>query len=381
MRATQTVIVSPTSRERLSGARPALLLIAFAVLVVLAAALIPHSRYNDAPVGIRNRGADGAHALAQVLGDHGVAVREVSASEAATVGEDTTLVVIFPSRMHDSVARAVETRANVIYVGLEEDYGSSPYTGGLESTRNWVYSDDSSPQCSSEIAQRATSLAFSTYQVRGTSPGWQTCFPTPDGSYAYAERDEPGRFRALIPDSARLRNREILRRGNAALAINSIGRTPKVAWYSPTRADRIQASGQASVMSPYVAPAFLTVVSALMFAALARGRRLGPLTPEHLPVEVPAAETLVGKARLMRTHRTYEHAATALRSEAASRIAASLGVSTYADQETLAHAIEQRGLRASRSSKLLWGPAPSSERDLVRLIHDLDALEKEIRHD
>ena len=70
---------------------------------------------NNEPVGIRNRHGNGARALAQALGNHGVSVREVNADQAATVDDDTTLVVIFPSRMRDSVAKAIETRANVVY--------------------------------------------------------------------------------------------------------------------------------------------------------------------------------------------------------------------------------------------------------------------------
>ena len=81
----------------------------------------------------------------------------------------------------------------------------------------------------------------------------------------------------------------------------------------------------------------------------------------------------------MRSQRAYEHAATALRSASASRIATALGVAHTADRETLTRTMEQRGLLQSRSTALLWGPPPTSEKELVRLAHDLDALEKEIR--
>ena len=76
----------------------------------------------------------------------------------------------------------------------------------------------------------------------------------------------------------------------------------------------------------------------------------------------------------MRSQRAYEHAAQALRSSTASRIATTLGIAHTADREALAHAMEQRGLPASRSSALLWGPPPTSEKALIRLANDLDAL-------
>ena len=98
-------------------------------------------------------------------------------------------------------------------------------------------------------------------------------------------------------------------------------------------------------------------------------------------VEVPAAETLIGKARLLRTQRAYGHAASALRSACASRIASSLGVSTSADRNALTQAFTLRGLPPTRYEALLWSPPPVNEAALVQLANDLDAFEKEIRHD
>ena len=294
--------------------------------------------------------------------------------------DDTTLVVIFPSRMRDSVAKAIETRANVVYVGLEEQYdSSSPYLGGLRAQRDWESPRVVTAGCQSETATRAASLTSSAYVITGSAHGWELCFSGTSDAYGYAEKIEDGRFRAIIPDSLRLRNRAITDEGNAALAVNAIGRTPKVAWYSPTEKDTLGHGEDLSTEAPFLAPAFLLTIGACLIAAVARGRRLGPLTPENLPIEVPASETVIGKARLMRSQRAYEHAATALRSASASRIATALGVAHTADRETLTRAIEQRGLLTSRSTALLWGPPPTSEKELVRLAHDLDALEKEIR--
>lgn len=384
MKAKQVAVVTPTARERFAAARPMIIIVVFSLLFAIAASILPKAGYNNAPVGIRNKEGDGARALAQVLGDHGISVREVNAQQAASVDENTTLVVIFPSRMTERMAQAIETRTNVVYVGLEEEYGShAPYLQGLRSERDYSSSKTwLTPGCTSDIAGRTQHLQASDYVLSGPASGWQLCFSEDGLSYAYAERSDSGRFRALIPDSLRLRNRAIIDGGNAALAINTIGRTPKVAWYSPTHSDDPTGTSQDGLpTSPYLMPAFLMVIAACLLAGFARGRRLGPLTSERLPVEVPASETLIGKARLMRSQRAYEHAAQALRSSTASRIATILGVAHTADREALTHAMEQRGLPASRCSALLWGPPPTSEKALIRLANDLDALEKEIRHD
>ena len=381
MKATQVQIVSPTARERVSAARPAIMIVVFLLLVCIGIAFLPRAGFDSTPVGIRNPLGDGARALAQVLERHGVSVREVSAREATTVDEDTTLVVVFPSRMSPSVRAGVSTRANVVYIGLEEEYGTEPYLDGLSSQRAGTYDTLTAPGCSSEIAARARELTSTKYVLSGSSAGWELCFTTNGEDFAYAERAEQGRFRAIIPDSVRVRNRAIVDRGNAALAINAIGRTPKVAWHVASYYNALDDKQVTPTESPYVAPAFLMTIGAVLLAAVAMGRRLGPLTPERLPVEVPAAETLVGKARLMRSQGSYEHAASALRSASASSIASVLGVAHTADRQVLIDALVQRGLPPSRFLTLLWGPPPRNEAALVTLANDLDALEKEIRHD
>ena len=177
MKATSTHVVTPTARERASAARPALLIIAFVILVFFGLAALPDGRMNAVPVGIRNPTGDGARALAQVLKKHGVSVREVTAKQAATVGEDTTLVVVFPSRMSHAIEQDVETRANVVYIGLEEEFGSSPaYLDGLSGDRGSASSTKVAPACASEIAGRAAEIIPSRYSVSGAGTNWQMCF-------------------------------------------------------------------------------------------------------------------------------------------------------------------------------------------------------------
>ena len=101
MKAKQVAVVTPTTRERFAAARPMIIIVVFSLLFAITASILPKAGYNNAPVGIRNKEGDGARALAQVLGHHGISVREVSAQQAASVDENTTLVVIFPSRMTD----------------------------------------------------------------------------------------------------------------------------------------------------------------------------------------------------------------------------------------------------------------------------------------
>ena len=159
MKAKQVAVVTPTARERFTAARPMIIIVVFSLLFVIVASMLPKAGYNNAPVGIRNKEGDGARALAQVLSDHGISVREVNAQQAASVDENTTLVVIFPARMTDSMAQAIETRTNVVYVGLEEEHGShSAYLQGLRSQREYSSKTWLTPGCTSDIAGRTQHL-------------------------------------------------------------------------------------------------------------------------------------------------------------------------------------------------------------------------------
>ena len=83
----------------------------------------------------------------------------------------------FPARMTDSMAQAIETRTNVVYVGLEEEHGShSAYLQGLRSQREYSSKTWLTPGCTSDIADRTQHLQASDYVLSGPSSGWQLCF-------------------------------------------------------------------------------------------------------------------------------------------------------------------------------------------------------------
>ena len=67
MKAKQVAVITPTTRERFTAARPMIIIVVFVLLLAVAGSILPKSGYNNAPVGIRNKEGDGARALAQVL--------------------------------------------------------------------------------------------------------------------------------------------------------------------------------------------------------------------------------------------------------------------------------------------------------------------------
>ncbi|MDG4793170.1 DUF4350 domain-containing protein [Micromonospora sp. WMMD1082] len=117
----------------------------------------------------------------------------------------------------------------------------------------------------------------------------------------------------------------------------------------------------------------LQLALAALLIAAGRARRLGPPTPEPLPVTVPAAETVHGRARLYQQARARESAAQVLRTAARSRLARWLHLPAGAPPAAVAAAVAARtGDRPDAVHELLYGDAPDSDRDLLELAGDLD---------
>lgn len=388
MRARSTAVVTPTGRSVLARARALVLLIGIAVIATALLVLVPDPSHSTTPLSTTNHGEDGTQALVRVLGDHGVTVKEAAEADIAAAGADTTVVVIDPEKMPSRTAEAVRAAPSVVFVGTLYSTADAlpPYLEGLRVMPPFSATSAKTvnPGCSSPTAARARTLTSSAYRVaedpdQDAAQEWTLCFTSDGKGFQYAEKESDGRFRAVITDPARLTNSAVLQDGNASLALGAMGRTRNLLWYMPTGEE--SATSPSDLAPAHLRPLFLLLVAAALVLALARGRRMGRLASEKLPVEVPASEILIGKARLMRTNRAFGHAAQALRSASARRVAQRLGLPASAPAEQLVGALEKRGVDPARSRALLWGPAPASHSALTVLAEQLDALEKEIRND
>jgi hypothetical protein len=122
----------------------------------------------------------------------------------------------------------------------------------------------------------------------------------------------------------------------------------------------------------------IQLVIAAILAALWRGRRLGPVVAERLPVVVRAAETVEGHGHLYWSRRSRDRAAAALREAARDRILRLLGLPGTADATEVAAALAPRSGRSTGEIvALLAGPVPTDDATLVALAGGLDKLEKD----
>ena len=123
-------------------------------------------------------------------------------------------------------------------------------------------------------------------------------------------------------------NGGLLQAGNAALAMNLAGDRPRLVWYAPHRIEG-ETSSPTSIFD--LIPDNVTWIVwqlwlVVLLVALWKGRRLGPLVAEDLPVVVRASETVEGRGRLYRSRRARDRAARALRTATLQRLLPRLGL-------------------------------------------------------
>ncbi|MFY1574566.1 DUF4350 domain-containing protein [Verrucosispora sp. WMMD703] len=130
-----------------------------------------------------------------------------------------------------------------------------------------------------------------------------------------------------------------------------------------------------SAFPPWFWALLLQLGLAALLIAIGRARRLGPPTPEPLPVSVPAAETVLGRGRLYQRARARESTARLLRTATLARLARRVHLPAEAPPATVAATVAARtGDRPDSIHELLYGDAPPTDRDLLELAGELDRV-------
>ncbi len=352
------------------------------VAVALLAPSAPATGYLD-PGSTQ---ATGTHALADLLAARGTQVERVTSAAAAASAVRqgaSTVVVTSPALLTpEQLGMIANARAAVMII---EPAGAAlaALAPGLTPTGSaTVRTVD--PRCGLRAAILAGNVDLGGLGLR-LSPGTSgvTCYPGAGGAFLAQYGRGQGQV-TVLSSGALLQNQHLAALGNAALALNLLSDRGRVAWLVPTTPNlSASASGPTSVWrliptGTYLVAAELGV--ALLLAAAWRARRLGPLVAEQLPVVVRAAETTEGHARLYQATRAREQAAQSLRRAAIGRLIPALGLPAETSAEVIAAEIPFRtSLSRQQAQRLLFGPAPANDAQLVSLAGDLDAMEREVR--
>lgn len=372
-------------------------------------------------------------ALLNLLGQQGVSYIPVtdpsSAKDAA--GRDSTLVIDAYEHPTDfALSELISTRFGRVVILNNEpntlnafmpEVGYNSYADAPGAAVN--------PSCSQADAVAAGSLHLTerpaTFVLSAAGNFASGCYPI-DGHPTFAYARDGSADVAALGSAAFFENDELASAGNAALALRLFGAHRKLVWFAPSftpdpslnncsgyTCDSGQSTPQpgttttippgagsggggsggggssagrptlTSLMPSWIWWALLQLLVALLLVAYWRGRRLGAVVTEQLPVTVRAAETVEGHARLYHRANAHGRAAELLRRATASRLAGYFGVPAaraHADPSLLVAPVAARlNLTEPAVAKLLTGGAPESEAELVLLADHLDQLEQEVR--
>jgi hypothetical protein len=330
---------------------------------------------------------DGARAVVNVLRDQGVdvepattlaEVRAVDSDPAATtlllydaylvLGEDQHRELL---RLADRVVvlDAVDTELDVFAPGVIYDSNGFGQTFRAD--------------CDLPAAQKAETVAGSPYlyDIDEADNDVTGCFETGDGLHAVVDTRTSGADVTIVGISQVFTNSRILDAGNAAFALNLVGEHETLIWYRPdlSELDSGEIPTAVGLTPPWVTPLILLVLLFGLAAAIWRGRRLGALVTERLPVVVRANETMEGRARLYERAGSREHALDSLRIGAITRLAKLSGLPRRATFDEVIDAVAAlTGRSRDDLSALLVDRIPGSDGDLVELSDDLLLLEAEL---
>lgn len=380
---TTVMLRARTRWERLRW--PLAALVTFLLLVLMSSLL--QARTSGVPLAPDNPGERGGRAVAQILGDQGVDVHYVrTVREArALAAQDTTLLVAGTAALAESeAAELVDVPADLVVIGPDQ-YLVHALTGGEFLAEGGSYlSGVQNAACGDPDARAAGEIASEGPALVATGEG-VVCFPDQSsgrqaGGYGSVERD--GRRIVVINDADIMTNADLADHGHAALVLRALGQHEDLVWLVPTLTPLTGPStgDLVGLLFPDWAPTVALQLLVLLVAlALWRGRRLGRVVTEPLPVTVRAAEATLGRGRLYRRARARGHAAAALRAGTASRVAARLGLPRAAGATDVIDATARAtGRGVDEISGLLYGPPPTDDGGLLQLARQLDQLESEV---
>ncbi|MEU4288499.1 DUF4350 domain-containing protein [Kribbella sp. NPDC026596] len=360
------------------------LLVTGAIVLIAIIVMIATTARTSGPFSPDSTESDGARALATLLKNHGVNVHGTEVLEDAVQSGNGKTLVIGPAGSLDRYdwTRIADARWSHLVLIRPGSRALEILAPGVHDTGQVLSSGSRGPGCELPAAVKAGTVTVggSTYSAPSTA---QRCYG--DGINNTVIRLDTGdRIVDVVGTPRSFTNEELAEDGNAALALNLLGTNQELTWYLP----QWESSGfddEESDGPPLIPPDVRYIGWALAFAvlvvALWRGRRLGPVIAERLPVIVHAAETTEGRARLYRRSRARDRAAAALRESALGKLHKAHGIPRRADPSAVVATVAARtGRDPAMLYELLYGLPPLSDAALMSLSHELDVLTQEVRH-
>jgi hypothetical protein len=326
-------------------------------------------------------GPEGAHALIALLRDHGVTVAVANSVDDAVNAARPGTLLLFAQTQRVSTEGLLNRLADApgdLLLVEPTSHARAALAPGIRSSG--ASTSDTKPDCTLREADQAGAVDFgpsNTFRAVGDKTV-SSCY----GGALVRYRDSD-RTVTVVGSTDFLTNGSLLRAGNAALAMNLAGQHPRLVWYAPQHIEG-GSSGKGKIFDLIPDNVVWMVVQLWLTVALIalwKGRRIGPLVAEKLPVVVRASETVEGRGRLYRSRRARDRAAQALRSAALQRMLPRLGLGVDTPPPAVVLAIAQHGRSDPESLRhILFGPPPATDADLIHLTRALDDIERQVTH-
>lgn len=348
------------------------------VTIALSAWLGRGSRAYAEALDPGNPDGGGAQAVARVLEEQGVdvdVVRSAEALDSTPVDSSTTIVVTSAGNLGRSTTTRLLRRqgdGHLVVVTPGPALLRQLGVGSLSATTRPGGPVSAGCPAYDPLTVRVDSAQA--YRTNGCFRG--------EGGVILAE-PRPGL--TLLGASGVLTNDQVLDGDNAAVALRLLGHRQRLVWYVPSLADLVARDGVSarSLLPGWLTPALWLLGLAAVALIGWRGRRLGPLAHEPLPVAVKAVETTRNLGRLYRRSGDRAHAAEALRAAARARLAERLRLPRHVHPGRLVDDVARRTGRPVAEIDALIGPhafPPGDDRELAFVAQRLTELDREVSH-
>lgn len=355
---------------------------AVGLAVVISTQLAPKG--DSLPLSVHNARPDGARAVSEILGRHGVEVQDVESFEAATAAladrPGATLLLYDRSGFLD------QSRLDELTASAGRVVVVTPRLGTLKALDTGISQAGVVPESTALLAPGCDlSDPAAAGAVSGTGgflyDGGTVCFSPPGSTAGLLARTDDGGL-TVLGSTALLNNGGLADHGHASLALRTLGSSGDLVWYLPGLGDAAAADSTQTLddLAPdWVAFLGPWLVFVAVLAVIWRGRRLGPLVFEPLPVVVKALETAEGRARLYQDSHALDRARDSLRAGTLVRLAHALRAGSEATADDVVQAAARHLGRPVTDINGLILESPSTAARLVQWSQELDKLENEVR--
>ena len=363
------------------------------ILPGILAALIVAAALLSGPSAGDDSGPHGTLALRRYLGAMGLTVRN-----AATPPDGPGVFVLFTDLRDAGQAGDLVSwaRAGGTLVVTDPESETAAAAGVSTAGRVGHYAFGPAklaPGCvSPEIAGVRTLAVDAGDSVLASGAGSVGCFPVSEGTFEVTTPVGSGKV-VVLGGISPLTNALLGKADNAAFAAGVFGAGGPVVFGAPLPPGAAGPKGLVGTLPAGARIVLFQIVLAAVVFAFVRGRRFGRPTFEEVPSPVPSGELVHAVARLYRSARARAFAGDTLRRGTRRRLRSRLGLGPEppaagtgppaaapggADEALSSTVARLSGSHPEDVQRLLHGPGPATEEELIALGRELEELRRRV---